>query len=352
MRVLVTGGAGFIGCNLSRALDVAGHDVVVVDNLSRGGSDSNLRWLLGTAGHRATFRQADVTDVAAMASVLSLDGPMDAVVHLAGQTTVTDSVSDPMADFEANARGTLVVLDAVRRYAPSAHLVFASSNKVYGDLRWLRTEQTSTRYILPDHPDGISESFPTNAVSPYGCSKLAADCYVRDAVTTYGLATTVVRMSCVYGRWQNGVAGQGWVSWFVRSALLGEPLTIFGDGLQVRDLLHVDDLMDVYLAILEAGPPNQERSDAVYNLGGGPAHSLAVWAEFGPLLEELIRRPIDVRYGQRRVGDQDVFIADTSKLSTALGWKPRRTPRDGVADLVDWTASRLADNTLSGGGNR
>jgi CDP-paratose 2-epimerase len=339
MRVLVTGGAGFIGCNLSRALAAAGHDVMVVDNLSRAGSEGNLRWLQESAESRMTFVRVDVTDAEAVAGALK-GGPVDAIVHLAGQTTVTESVADPMADFEANARGTLVVLEAVRRHAPDAHVVFASTNKVYGDLRWIRTERTPTRYTFPDHPDGVSETFPTDAVSPYGCSKLAADLYVRDAAVTYGLSTTVLRMSCVYGRWQNGMVGQGWVSWFVRSALAGTPVTIFGDGLQVRDLLHIDDLVEAYLAILSAG--STKPSGTVYNLGGGPAFSLAVWAEFGPLLEELTGRPLDVRYGPRRVGDQDVFVTDTGKLSGAFGWKPRHAPRDGVADLVEWTRWRLS----------
>jgi CDP-paratose 2-epimerase len=340
MRVLVTGGAGFIGCNLSHALARAGHNVVVLDNLSRNGSDGNLRWLQETVTSRLiTFHRVDVTDPEGIANVLTGDS-VDAVVHLAGQTTVTESVADPMADFDANARGTLVLLEAVRRYAAGAHVVFASTNKVYGDLRRLHTERTPTRYTLPDHPDGISESFPTDAVSPYGCSKLAADSYVRDAAITYGLSTTVLRMSCVYGRWQNGMAGQGWVSWFVRSALLGSPVTIFGDGFQVRDLLHIDDLIEAYLAVLSREPDSG--SGEVYNLGGGPAFSLSVWAEFGPLLEELSRRSVRVEYGARRVGDQDVFITDTGKISAVFGWKPRQAPRDGIADLIDWTAWRLS----------
>ena len=178
MKVLVTGGAGFIGCNLARALASLGHRVVVVDNLSRSGSERNLRALLerGSAAELVTFRSVDVRDGASMAAILVEPGdPYDAVVHLAGQTTVTESVTDPVQDFDVNAGGTLTVLEAVRAHAPAAHVLFASTNKVYGDLRSLRLERTATRYVLPEHPDGIAESFPTNAASPYGCSKLGPE---------------------------------------------------------------------------------------------------------------------------------------------------------------------------------
>jgi CDP-paratose 2-epimerase len=340
MKVLITGGAGFIGCNLARALTGLGHKVTVVDNLSRAGSEQNLRLVLGlgNGAELVSFRQADVRDKNAIASILTESGkPYDAVVHLAGQTTATESMTNPMEDFDVNARGTLTVLEGVRAHAPGAHVIFASTNKVYGDLSALRVEKTQTRYVLPDNPEGIAEAFPINAVSPYGCSKLAADSYVRDYAATYGMATTVFRLSCIYGRWQNGMVGQGWVSWFVRCALRGTQLTICGDGLQVRDLLHIQDLVDALVPVIT----EKQGIGETFNGGGGPAFSLSVWAEFRPLLEELAGRPVAVRYEERRVGDQDVYISNHQRLSAALGWKPQLSPRDGIGDLVEWTAGRM-----------
>jgi CDP-paratose 2-epimerase len=342
MKILITGGAGFIGCNLALGLVDLGHSVTVADNLSRHGSEQNIRLALdsGKAAQLVTVLQADVRDSSAIANILvGSKEPYDAVVHLAGQTTVTESVAHPVADFDVNARGTLMVLEAVRRHAPSAHVIFASTNKVYGDLRSIRVEKSQSRFTLPDYPEGISESFPTNAISPYGCSKLVADNYVRDYATTYGMATTVFRLSCIYGRWQNGMPGQGWVSWFVRCALTGTELTIYGDGQQTRDLLHIQDLVDAFIPVITDGQGIGE----TFNAGGGPAFSLSVWAEFGPMLEELAGRTVDVHFGERRIGDQDVYISNCQKLSFALGWKPRLSPRDGTGDLVEWMASQLRD---------
>jgi CDP-paratose 2-epimerase len=340
MKVLITGGAGFIGCNLARTLTGLGHKVTVVDNLSRSGSERNLRLVLGhgNGAELVSFRQADVRDNAAITGILTESkDPYDTVVHLAGQTTATESVSNPVEDFDVNARGTLTVLDAVRLHAPAAHFIFTSTNKVYGDLSSLDMEKTPTRYILPNYPEGIAETFPTNAISPYGCSKLAADSYVRDYAVTYGMATTVFRMSCIYGRWQNAMVGQGWVAWFIRRALLGEEVTICGDGLQVRDLLRIEDLVDAFVPVIT----EKQGMGETFNTGGGQKFSLSVWAEFGPLLEDLVGRPILVRHDHRRSGDQDVYISDHQKLSAALGWKPQLSPRDGIGDLVEWTASQI-----------
>lgn len=338
MRTLITGGAGFIGCNLAAMLARAGHDVVLVDNLQRPGSRDNLRWLLKTpaASTRIAFRPADVRDLAACEAMVAEDR-VDAVVHLAAQTAVTTSITDTIADFDVNARGTLNVLEAVRRHAPAAAVLFTSTNKVYGALGSVTVERRPTRYVLPEYPEGIGEDFPTAPATPYGCSKFAADCYVRDYARTYGLNTTVLRASCVYGPWQNGTTDQGWVSWFVRAAILDAELTIYGDGLQVRDLLHVDDLADALSVILTTGDGLGE----TFNIGGGPQFSLSVWAEFGPLLSGITGRPARVRYEPPRPGDQRVWVTDIRRLAGALAWKPRTSPAEGIEELAWWMRRRL-----------
>ncbi|TCO45857.1 NAD-dependent epimerase/dehydratase family protein [Actinocrispum wychmicini] len=313
------------------------HDVVIVDSLSRSGSLANLNMLLDDAGSRLTFVCADVRDAAAMTAVV-YDHQPDAVAHLAGQVAVTTSVTDPGLDFDINARGTLNVLEAVRTQAPAARVLFTSTNKVYGDLAPLTKARVETRYHLPDYPRGVDEDFPTDAATPYGCSKLAGDLYVRDYARTFGLATTVFRMSCIYGQWQNGTVDQGWVSWLTRRTLAREPITIFGDGMQVRDLLHVDDLVEAMLPVLIDGRAAGE----VFNVGGGPDFSISVWREFGPLLAEITgQAEPEVAYEPRRAGDQDVYISDLGRIASALSWRPKISPKDGVARMVEWLRARL-----------
>jgi CDP-paratose 2-epimerase len=331
VRTLITGGAGFIGANLAARLCTLGHEVVIADNLSRHGSDRNLELLLSDPARRKSleFVRVDVRDGAALADLVAGQRP-DAVAHLAAQVSVAGSLSDPSTDFDVNARGTLNLLEALRIHAPGAQLVYTSSNKVYGSLNGLSVHKTTTRYHLPDHPNGISELQPTAAATPYGCSKLAGDIYVTDYAHTFGLNTTVFRMSCIYGPWQNGTVDQGWVSWLVQSAVAGREITIYGDGLQARDLLHIDDLTDALIGALEGRCGSGE----VYNVGGGPGFSLSVWAEFGPLLAELTGQDLAVRYHARRTSDQDVYISDTSKLTDRLDWRPRIGPIDGITDMV------------------
>jgi CDP-paratose 2-epimerase len=332
LKVVITGGAGFIGCNLAITLAKRGDDVVLVDNLSRLGSDRNLAEMLGDeeiAPH-ITFHEMDVRDPGACMELLA-DGA-DAVAHLAAQVSVTDSLTDPTEDFEINARGTLNVLEAVRKLAPDAHVLFTSTNKVYGSLTDLPVEQTDTRYVLPTCPNGVAETRPTTAGTPYGCSKLAGDLYVQDYAKTYGLNTTVFRMSCIYGTRQNGNVDQGWVSWLVRGAIEGKDLTIYGDGKQVRDLLHVDDLLRAFLTVLTTDAGRGE----VFNVGGGPEFSLSVWAEFGSVLEDLLGAPVPVSYDEWRPSDQYVYISDLTKVSKALDWAPVKSPEEGIAEVVSW----------------
>lgn len=342
MRVLITGGAGFIGSNLAAALARGGHSVLLADNLARPGSAVNLRSLLEDAAlaPHISYVQLDVRDRVACMALLDRD-PADAVVHLAGQVAVTTSIADPAEDFETNACGTLNMLEAVRVSAPTARFLFASTNKVYGSLDGLRVERARTRYILRDFSNGIPETFSTDAATPYGCSKLAGDAYVREYARTYGLAATVLRLSCVYGTRQNGTTDQGWVSWFVRAALQDRALTIYGDGLQVRDVLHVDDLVELVMILLT------ERSGGgeTFNVGGGTGCSVSIWTEFGALLESLLGRRIAVRYSPRRLADQRVYISDIGRVTERTGWSPRTTLREGISELIEWTRAESADPT-------
>jgi CDP-paratose 2-epimerase len=332
LRALITGGAGFIGANLTAALVQSGGTVWVIDSLQRAGSAANLERLLSdpALGPSIRFVHGDIRDFTLLERTFS-DAQPDAVAHLAAQVAVTSSIADPRLDFDVNASGTLNVLEAVRRFSPAAQFVYTSTNKVYGQLKELRVRATQTRYTLPDFPAGLDEGFPTNATTPYGCSKLAGDLYTRDYAHSYKLATTVFRMSCIYGRWQNGTVDQGWVSWMSALAVAGKPVTVYGNGRQVRDLLHIDDLVSAMVAVLVEG---RAAPGSVFNIGGGPANSWAVWAEFGSLLERLTGRQVPVNYEPSRVGDQLAYISDISAAERVLGWTPRIGAEQGVRDLV------------------
>jgi len=332
MRILITGGAGFIGCNLAAASIRAGHQVTIFDNLSRRGSRANLDWLRETFGATAfDFVRGDIRDTPA---ILAAAAGQEAVYHLAGQTAVTTSVTDPRADFEANALGTFNVLEAARHAGHDPIFIFSSTNKVYGGMEDAPATELATRYILPDYPDGVSEARPLDFHSPYGCSKGAADQYVRDYARIYGLRSVVFRQSCIYGQRQMGVEDQGWVAWFVIAAVTGKPITIYGNGKQVRDLLHIDDLVAAFQMATDKIDITKGR---VYNLGGGPANTLSIWAEFGPLLSELAGRKIEpAAWCDWRPGDQPVFVADVRKAGRDFGWAPQVGVREGITRLFEW----------------
>jgi CDP-paratose 2-epimerase len=328
MRALITGGAGFIGCNLTRYLTSRGHAVRVLDSLARPGSERNLAWLRETVGPALEFVQADVRDAAAVERAAA---DADAIFHFAAQVAVTGSVADPVYDFEVNARGTLNVLEAARRSGSA--VFFTSTNKVYGGMDDVPVVELPSRYAYADLPEGASERQPLDFHSPYGCSKGTADQYVHDYARIYSLRTVVFRMSCIYGERQFGNEDQGWVAHFLIAAVLGRPITIYGDGKQVRDLLHVDDLVRAFEAAWERLDVTAGR---VYNIGGGPANAVAVWAECGPLVEELLGRPVPVRYGPWRPGDQKVYITDVRRAAAEFGWRPTIGAREGVARLLRW----------------
>jgi len=331
MRILITGGAGFIGCNLAEACIRSGHQVTLFDNLSRRGSLANLDWLRASFGDGFYFVQGDVRDYPA---ILAAAAGQEAIYHLAAQTAVTTSVTDPRPDFEINALGTFNVLEAARHAGHDPIFIYSSTNKVYGSMEDAPATELATRYVLADYPDGVSETRPLDFHSPYGVSKGSADQYVHDYARIYGLRSVVFRQSCIHGQRQMGVEDQGWVAWFVIAAVYGKPITIYGNGKQVRDLLHVDDLVRAFQMATEQIDVTKGQ---VYNLGGGPANTLSIWGEFGPLLKELTgREVVPAAWRDWRPGDQPVFVADVSKARREFGWAPQVNVRDGIARLVEW----------------
>ena len=326
---LITGGAGFIGCNLAYRLVSQGQAVRILDNLARPGAEKNLRWLRERFGDRLEFVQGDVRNAAQVAA--AVEG-VDVVYHLAAQVAVTTSVLKPRDDFEVNALGTLNVLEAARQAEHQPIVLFASTNKVYGAMEDVPVVERNGHYAYRDLIHGVSEQQTLDFHSPYGCSKGAADQYVRDYARIYGLRTLVFRMSCIYGMRQFGNEDQGWVAHFLISACLDRPLTIYGDGKQVRDVLFIDDLLDAYqLAAARA----DELSGQVFNIGGGPNNTLSL-LELISLLERRLQRSLGVSFADWRPGDQRVYISDTHRAEQKLDWKPRVSVEEGIERLIGW----------------
>jgi CDP-paratose 2-epimerase len=342
MKVMITGVAGFIGSHAASLFMDRGASVVGIDNLSRLGTSENLEWLRSRSS-TFEFIWADIRQTNDVRHVFARHCDIDVILHLAAQVAVTTSVIDPWLDFEVNALGTLNVLEAMREYCPHAALLYASTNKVYGGMGGTRVAESQGRYTYRDLPQGIGEDFPLDFYSPYGCSKGAADQYVRDYSRIFGLKTVVFRQSCIYGTRQLGVEDQGWLAWFVIATVLAKPLTIYGDGKQVRDVLWVDDLVDLYFKALDK---IEVANGQVYNAGGGPENTLSLW-EFVSLLESQMGLKINPRMADWRPGDQRVFISDISKANRELGWAPEVSPLSGVRQLIEWTmASRDFLRTL------
>ena len=328
---LITGGAGFIGSNYVNKLLSRGESVTILDNFSRGGAPRNLEWLEKTFG-KDSFRliRGDVRDASLVAE--SAKGS-DVIVHLAGQVAVTTSVVNPRDDFENNALGTFNVLEGARLSGKNPIVIYASTNKVYGGMDDVKVVERGERWEYESLPFGAPETQPLDFHSPYGCSKGAGDQYVRDYARIYDLPTVVLRQSCIYGPRQFGIEDQGWVAWFVIAAVMGRPITIYGDGKQIRDLLHVSDLIRAYDLAAEK---IDVAAGQVYNLGGGSANTLSIWTEFGPLLEELVGHPIVIDRGDWRPGDQRVFVADVRKAERELGWMPQVNVEEGIRKLFEW----------------
>lgn len=332
-NVLITGGAGFIGTNLVLDRLSRGDRVRALDTCARVGTKENWEMLEHLGDDRLELLAIDVRDAEAVRTVVE---DIDAIFHLAAQVAVTTSVSHPVMDFHVNALGTLNVLEAARSSARRPVLVYASTNKVYGGLEDEAVERRETRYHLSELPLGVSERQQLDFHSPYACSKGAADQYVLDYARIYGLQTVVFRQSCTYGPWQHGNEDQGWVAHFVAKALAGEELCVYGDGLQVRDVLFIDDLLEAYQRALESAGTVAGRP---YNIGGGPMHTTSL-LEFIDLLEELLGTPINVRFSDWRPGDQRVYVSDVRRAAEELDWEPRTPLSDGTEQLLSWLLAR------------
>jgi CDP-paratose 2-epimerase len=346
--ILVTGGAGFIGCNLADRLAGEGEDVMVFDALARPGVENNLGWLQRRHPKRVTAIVGDVRDAVAVTSAMR---EASAVFHFAAQVAVTTSIVDPELDFEVNLRGTLVLLEALRRRRDRVPLVFASTNKVYGDLSEIELDGTEKAYLARDRTirrHGISEDHVLSFHAPYGCSKGAADQYVLDYARSFGLPTAVMRMSCIYGPRQLGTEDQGWVAHFLLRALAGEPINIFGDGRQVRDILYVADAVDAYVRAWRAIEAIRGR---VFNIGGGPVNAVSL-LQVVSFIERLLGKRVETRFIDWRASDQRYYVSDIRRARRELRL-PRPTPwRTGVAALADWLQreGRSASGLVKGSG--
>lgn len=332
--VLITGGAGFIGVNLADRLLADGEPVVIFDDLSRPGVEHNFAWLASRHGDDARHVDADIRDADAVDAALA---GCSFVYHFAAQVAVTTSLLQPRDDHAVNVLGTLNVLESMRRSSAPPGLLFASTNKVYGALPDVRVRIAGKRIIPEDaavRERGVAETRPLEFISPYGCSKGAADQYVLDYAHSFGLRTAVFRMSCIYGPHQQATSDQGWVAHFLKTALAGEPLTIYGDGRQVRDVLYIDD----FVAALLAARRNIDcLSGQAFNIGGGIPNTLSL-LELIEIAERCSGRPVDLLFADPRPGDQPWFAADHGRFSSLTGWQPRTEPEEGVGRLWSWLA--------------
>jgi CDP-paratose 2-epimerase len=338
--VLITGGAGFIGSNLADQIAAGGREVIILDSLRRAGVERNLAWLQGRHGAKIRPLIADVRDDGALAEAVENAA---AVFHLAAQVAVTSSLVDPLEDFGVNLVSTVKLLEAVRARGRGAPVIFASTNKVYGDLADMPLARTGDAYAPAHLRGGVDERRPLNFHSPYGCSKGAADRYVLDWFRSYGLPTCVLRMSCIYGPRQMGTEDQGWVAHFVRRALANEPISLYGDGRQVRDVLHVADAVAAYLA---AWAHIGEVAGHAFNLGGGPDNAVSL-LQVIHAIERLTGRRMEVRFSDWRVGDQRYYVSDTRAVRAALDLPAARPWREGLTDLFDWLRAEFAPADLA-----
>ncbi|MBN1550088.1 GDP-mannose 4,6-dehydratase [bacterium] len=328
MKVLITGGAGFVGSNLAKRLMESGNEVRILDNLSRKGTDTNLEWLKKRFGDFEFSK----SDIRVLDDVEKAVKGVDVVFHLAAQVAVTTSVVDPRLDFDVNLRGTFNLLEAIRKLETPPMILFSSTNKVYGKMDSEPIIERNGRWEYQSLPYGNPETTSLDFYSPYGCSKGAADQYIHDYGRIYSIPTTVFRMSCIYGPRQMGCEDQGWVAFFLIQAVLGKALTIYGDGKQIRDVLYIDDLVD---AFLKAYQTREKTIGQVYNIGGGPEQTLSL-LETIETIETSFSLNLPYQFANWRPGDQKVYVSDIRKASAEFGWSPKYKPADGLKKLHDW----------------
>ena len=339
MKHLIIGGCGFIGFNLAEYLIEKGESVLILGNLSRNGTTENLERLKAHESSLLNFKVCDIRiDKDILAECVQ---NVDVVYHLAAQVAVTTSVTDPQLDFDINLLGTFNILEAVRNNNSSAIVLYASTNKVYGGMEEIVIQKSESSYYYRDYPNGISEQQQLDFHSPYGCSKGAAEQYIRDYSRIYGLKTVCFRQSCIYGPNQFGIEDQGWVAWFTIASLYNKPITIYGDGLQVRDVLHVNDLIQAYQSAISS---IDKTNGQIYNVGGGMNKTSSL-INLLNLLREKLKKEINPGFSDWRPGDQPVYISDTSKFTRDTGWEAKIHFSEGLDSLIDW--ARIHKTTLS-----
>ena len=337
MKYLITGGCGFIGSNLAAEVLKRKEDLYVLDNLYRFGSDANLQWLRSLGKFK--FFSADTRNANDVETVIKEVQP-DYIFHLAGQVAMTTSISNPRQDFETNALGTFNVLDSVRKYSPHTVVLYSSTNKVYGDFEQFNFDETPTRYICREYPNGFPETINLDFHSPYGCSKGTADQYLLDFHRIYGIKTIVFRHSSMYGTNQHATFDQGWIGWFCQKALeiknniAKEPFTIQGTGKQVRDVLHAEDVVNLYFSAKDC---NQAYGQ-VFNIGGGIDNSLSLLELFA-MLEQRLGIKMQYKQLEWRESDQKVFVADITKAKNIIKWQPKVNKEEGIAKMLNCGAA-------------
>lgn len=338
MKLLITGGCGFLGSNLALDALERGDELMLFDNLDRSGSKENMGWLQNQGSF--TFEQGDIRNANDISRIVKSFRP-DVIFHLAGQVAMTTSITNPRMDFEVNVMGSHNLLEAVRLYAPTATVVYSSTNKVYGDLDQFTYRETKTRFECIERMNGFDENTPLEFHSPYGCSKGAADQYMLDYARIFGLKTVVFRHSSMYGGRQFSTYDQGWVGWFCQKAIetkngtIDMPFTISGSGKQVRDVLHAEDMKRLYFA---AHTNIDLAKGQVFNIGGGMANSLSLLELFS-LLETITGVELNYTKLPVRESDQQVFVADITKAKEILGWKPEVVPSEGISQMIEWIIS-------------
>lgn len=335
MKFLITGGCGFVGSNLAAEVLKKNEELYIIDNLYRSGSEKNLEWLRSKG--KFNFIHADIRNNNDVENAIKNIKP-DVIFHLAGQVAMTTSIQNPILDFEINTLGTLNLLEAIRKYSPDTIIVYSSTNKVYGDLEYIKYEETETRYVAIDYPHGFDESLKLDFHSPYGCSKGSADQYLLDYYRVFGIRTIIFRHSSMYGGHQYATYDQGWIGWFCQKAIetskgiLKEPFTISGNGKQVRDVLYSDDIVKCYFAVIN----NIEKTKGnVFNIGGGIKNSLSL-LELFDLLEEKLDIKLNYIKKPWRNSDQKVFVANIKKINEFTGWKPTIDKNNGIDRMLQW----------------